>query len=193
MPTRANDHHLSAGVLLHGLVHRCQRTDEVILLFDVVVCCNLSSKPIVQRREFAKTIKRPFGVRYNPYTQSVEILSNTRKIMDLVSELKGDLCIVTNALAKIKEDNDNNNLDGAGGGGSGGGCTDCKPRDDHPDQPVVALRDGGTGNFEALVVQRESGGQGNHQKPRTPSQQTLDIEEMISAVKGIQSLNQSDA
>ena len=56
-------------------------------------------------REFAATIKRPFGVRYNPYTQSVEILSNTKKIMDLVSELRGDLCIVTNALAKIREDN----------------------------------------------------------------------------------------
>lgn len=55
---------------------------------------------------FAKTIKRPFGVRYNPYTQSVETLSNTRKIMDLVSELKGDLCVVTNALAKIRDDND---------------------------------------------------------------------------------------
>ena len=54
-------------------------------------------------REFAATIKRPFGVRYDPYTQSVEILSNTRKIMALVSELKGDLCIVTNALRKIKE------------------------------------------------------------------------------------------
>ncbi|XP_074605644.1 tryptophan 5-hydroxylase 1-like [Brevipalpus obovatus] len=56
-----------------------------------------------QMREFAATIKRPFGVRYDPYTQSVEILSNTRKIMALVSELKGDLCIVTNALRKIKE------------------------------------------------------------------------------------------
>lgn len=53
-------------------------------------------------RQFAATIKRPFGIRYNPYTQSVEILSNTKKIMDLVSELKGDLCIVTNALQKIK-------------------------------------------------------------------------------------------
>ncbi len=56
-------------------------------------------------REFASTIKRPFGVRYNPYTQSVEILSNTKKIMDLVSELKGDLCIVTSALQKIKGKN----------------------------------------------------------------------------------------
>jgi len=40
-------------------------------------------------------------VRYNPYTQSVEILSNTDKIVALVSELRGDLCIVTNALRKI--------------------------------------------------------------------------------------------
>ncbi|KFM56713.1 Tryptophan 5-hydroxylase 1, partial [Stegodyphus mimosarum] len=46
-------------------------------------------------REFASTIKRPFGLRYNPYTQTVEILSNTRKIANLVSELKGDLCVVT--------------------------------------------------------------------------------------------------
>lgn len=59
--------------------------------------------PFFIYREFAATIKRPFGVRYDPYTQSVEILSNTRKIMALVSELKGDLCIVTNALRKIKE------------------------------------------------------------------------------------------
>lgn len=57
-----------------------------------------------QMRVFASTIKRPFGVRYNPYTQSVEILSNTRKILALVSELKGDLCIVTNALKRIKKD-----------------------------------------------------------------------------------------
>ncbi|KAI5700760.1 hypothetical protein M8J76_004901 [Diaphorina citri] len=52
-------------------------------------------------REFAGTIQRPFGVRYNPYTQSVEVLSNSEKIAALVSELRGDLCIVRNALKKI--------------------------------------------------------------------------------------------
>ncbi len=62
-------------------------------------------------REFASTIKRPFGVRYNPYTQSVEILSNTKKIMDLVSELKGDLCVVTSALKKIKGKNNESNTE----------------------------------------------------------------------------------
>uniref|UniRef100_T1J5F7 Tryptophan 5-hydroxylase 2 n=1 Tax=Strigamia maritima TaxID=126957 RepID=T1J5F7_STRMM len=54
-------------------------------------------------RGFADTITRPFGVRYNPYTQSVEVLSSTQKIASIVSELKGDLCIVTNALRKIQE------------------------------------------------------------------------------------------
>ncbi|XP_072154565.1 tryptophan 5-hydroxylase 1 [Bemisia tabaci] len=52
-------------------------------------------------RAFAGSIQRPFGVRYNPYTQSIEVLSNTQKIAALVSELRGDLCIVSNALRKI--------------------------------------------------------------------------------------------
>lgn len=54
-------------------------------------------------RAFANTIQRPFGVRYNPYTQSVEVLTNTQKIAAIVSELRGDLCIVSNALRKIHE------------------------------------------------------------------------------------------
>ncbi|CAG9863604.1 unnamed protein product [Phyllotreta striolata] len=52
-------------------------------------------------RTFAERIKRPFGIRYNPYTQSVEVLSNETKITALVSELRGDLCIVNSALKKI--------------------------------------------------------------------------------------------
>ncbi|XP_054274414.1 tryptophan 5-hydroxylase 1-like [Macrosteles quadrilineatus] len=54
-------------------------------------------------RAFANTIQRPFGVRYNPYTQSVEVLTNAQKIAAIVSELRGDLCIVSNALRKIHE------------------------------------------------------------------------------------------
>lgn len=54
-------------------------------------------------RAFAGGIKRPFGVRYNPYTQSVEVLSSAEKIAALVSELRGDLCIVNCALKLIQE------------------------------------------------------------------------------------------
>ncbi|KAG7165794.1 Tryptophan 5-hydroxylase 1-like 1 [Homarus americanus] len=57
-------------------------------------------------RAYVSKIQRPFGVRYNPYTMSVEILSNAEKIAALVSELRGDLCIVRNALQKIHENDD---------------------------------------------------------------------------------------
>lgn len=52
-------------------------------------------------RVFAENIKRPFMVRYNPYTQSVEVLSNAKKITAVVSELKGDLSILSSALKKV--------------------------------------------------------------------------------------------
>lgn len=55
----------------------------------------------VSFRTFAEQIQRPFGIRYNPYTQSVEVLSNAQKITAVVSELRGDLCIVNSALKKI--------------------------------------------------------------------------------------------
>jgi hypothetical protein len=53
-------------------------------------------------REFARSIKRPFSVRYNPYTHTVDILHSPQQIASVVSELKGDLCIVTEALRKIR-------------------------------------------------------------------------------------------
>ncbi|KAI4470952.1 aromatic amino acid hydroxylase [Holotrichia oblita] len=52
-------------------------------------------------RKYAEQIQKPFGIRYNPYTQSVDVLSNAQKITALVSELRGDLCIVNSALKKI--------------------------------------------------------------------------------------------
>lgn len=63
-------------------------------------------------RKFAGQIQRPFGVRYNPYTQSVEVLSNAQKIAALVSELRGDLCIVSNAIRKIHDVDDSVDVQG---------------------------------------------------------------------------------
>lgn len=56
---------------------------------------------LINFRAFAESIQRPFGVRYNPYTQSVEVLSNAQKITALVRELRGDICIVSSAIKKI--------------------------------------------------------------------------------------------
>lgn len=52
-------------------------------------------------RDFAGSIQRPFMVRYNPYTQSVEVLSNAKKITAVVSEIRGDLSIISSALRKV--------------------------------------------------------------------------------------------
>uniref|UniRef100_A0AAV2L1B2 Tryptophan 5-hydroxylase 2 n=1 Tax=Knipowitschia caucasica TaxID=637954 RepID=A0AAV2L1B2_KNICA len=52
-------------------------------------------------REFAKTIKRPFSVYYNPYTQSVDLLKDTRSIENVVQELRSDLTTVCDALGKM--------------------------------------------------------------------------------------------
>ncbi|ELW70753.1 Tryptophan 5-hydroxylase 1, partial [Tupaia chinensis] len=51
-------------------------------------------------REFTKTIKRPFEVKYNPYTRSIQILKDTRSITSAINELRHDLDVVSDALAK---------------------------------------------------------------------------------------------
>uniref|UniRef100_A0A3B5MC59 Biopterin-dependent aromatic amino acid hydroxylase family profile domain-containing protein n=1 Tax=Xiphophorus couchianus TaxID=32473 RepID=A0A3B5MC59_9TELE len=52
-------------------------------------------------REFAKSIKRPFSVYYNPYTQSVDLLKDTRSIENVVQDLRSDLTTVCDALGKM--------------------------------------------------------------------------------------------
>ncbi|TSK13452.1 Tryptophan 5-hydroxylase [Bagarius yarrelli] len=57
----------------------------------------------VKMREFAKTIKRPFTVRYNPYTQSVDVLKDTASIKCVVEELRQELDIVGDALNRLNQ------------------------------------------------------------------------------------------
>ncbi|CAK7297777.1 Tryptophan 5-hydroxylase 2 [Vulpes lagopus] len=52
-------------------------------------------------RDFAKSITRPFSVHFNPYTQSIEILKDTRSIENVVQDLRGDLNTVCDALNKM--------------------------------------------------------------------------------------------
>ncbi|XP_067902201.1 tryptophan 5-hydroxylase 1 isoform X1 [Heterodontus francisci] len=54
-------------------------------------------------REFAKTIKRSFSVRYNPYTQSVEVLKDTKSITNVVKELRQELDVISDALSRINK------------------------------------------------------------------------------------------
>ncbi|XP_035218188.1 tryptophan 5-hydroxylase 1-like [Stegodyphus dumicola] len=92
----------AAEVLPFEPERTCQQIPLITTFQDLYFYTDSFEEAKEKMREFASTIKRPFGLRYNPYTQTVEILSNTRKIANLVSELKGDLCVVTAALKKIR-------------------------------------------------------------------------------------------
>lgn len=50
-------------------------------------------------------------VRYNPYTQTVDVLSNAKKITAMISELRGDLSIVSSALRKVSAQDENLDID----------------------------------------------------------------------------------
>ncbi|CAG8561352.1 4545_t:CDS:2 [Acaulospora colombiana] len=52
-------------------------------------------------REFAKTLNRPFSVRYNPYTESIEVLDNQEKIVRYAQSIKSDMDTLVNALEKL--------------------------------------------------------------------------------------------
>ncbi|KAH0501927.1 Tryptophan 5-hydroxylase 2 [Microtus ochrogaster] len=54
-------------------------------------------------RDFAKSIDRPFSVYFNPYTQSIEILKDTRSIENVVQDLRSDLNTVCDALNKMNQ------------------------------------------------------------------------------------------
>lgn len=62
-------------------------------------------------RTLAASIKKPFEVRYNPYTQNVQVLSSTGKILDIAKELKGDVFLIANAMRKIQQNPEDDNKD----------------------------------------------------------------------------------
>lgn len=53
--------------------------------------------------EFAKTLNRKFSVRYNPYTQNIEVLDTKQKMVQFANSVKTDMTLLANALAHWKE------------------------------------------------------------------------------------------
>jgi phenylalanine-4-hydroxylase len=50
---------------------------------------------------FAATIPRPFTARYNPYTQSIEILGTKEKLLKLTNDIRQDLFTLTAAINRM--------------------------------------------------------------------------------------------
>ncbi len=53
-------------------------------------------------RHFASTIKRPFEVRYDPYTQSVQVIDNKDTLLNLTDVIKGDVQHLRNVVARLE-------------------------------------------------------------------------------------------
>ncbi|XP_075784217.1 tryptophan 5-hydroxylase 1 isoform X1 [Pelodiscus sinensis] len=79
----------------------CKQECIITTFQDVYFVSESFEEAKEKMREFAKTIKRPFGVKYNPYTQSMQILKDTKSIASMVNELRHDLDIINDALNKM--------------------------------------------------------------------------------------------
>lgn len=53
-------------------------------------------------RQWTRTMSRPFEVRYNPHTQSIEVLDNVERLEGALAMLNVELNHLTNAVNKIK-------------------------------------------------------------------------------------------
>lgn len=51
--------------------------------------------------KFSDTIPRPFGVRYNAYTQSIEVLDSKPQLDNLLGNINLEMHILQNALKKL--------------------------------------------------------------------------------------------
>lgn len=53
-------------------------------------------------RKYAQTIPKKFGVRYDPYTQSINVIDSKLQIEDLVTNVNQEMEILMDALKKLK-------------------------------------------------------------------------------------------
>ena len=51
-------------------------------------------------REFARTIPRPFSVRYNPYTQSIEVVKDKGSMDKVLNDIRYELDVLQDAIGK---------------------------------------------------------------------------------------------
>ncbi|KAI0225260.1 Tryptophan 5-hydroxylase 1 [Lamellibrachia satsuma] len=52
-------------------------------------------------RAYSRMIDRPFEVRYDPYTQMVNVLENPAKIGQVIGKLQEELSVLACALGKV--------------------------------------------------------------------------------------------
>ncbi|XP_016836527.1 tyrosine 3-monooxygenase isoform X2 [Nasonia vitripennis] len=101
------------GELLHSLSDKCEHrpfepsTTAVQPYQDqdyqpIYYVANSFEDAKEKFRRWVAMMSRPFEVRYNPHTQSVEVLDSVERLEGAVSQLNIELTHITNALNKMK-------------------------------------------------------------------------------------------
>lgn len=52
-------------------------------------------------REYAATLQRPFSVKYNAYTQTIEVLDTKEKVVTFAKQLQGEMQTLIDAITKV--------------------------------------------------------------------------------------------
>ena len=84
----------------HILLYILQRYTVSRLMIFTMGTCQLFVILALLRREFARTIPRPFSVRYNPYTQSVEVIKDKPSIEKVINDVRYNLDVLQDAIGK---------------------------------------------------------------------------------------------
>jgi len=53
-------------------------------------------------RKFAQTIPKKFGIRYDPYTQTISIIDSKQQVEDLINNVNQEVQILMDALKKLQ-------------------------------------------------------------------------------------------
>ena len=65
-------------------------------------CIYLIPVSLYFRRRYAKTIKRPFELTYDPYTQTVEVLDTPKQVASAMRDVMERLSVIISAMDKMQ-------------------------------------------------------------------------------------------
>jgi phenylalanine-4-hydroxylase len=54
-------------------------------------------------KEFAQKIPRKFGVRYNPYTQRIEVIERKEQLVHVLKQVKNEIGVLEESLVRLQE------------------------------------------------------------------------------------------
>jgi hypothetical protein len=91
-----SDHYISSVVLLHTELRGGSAQTAVGWLVSTLACI-----VVLYCSTFVSQMRRPFHLRYNAYTESVEVLNNKRTLTLAVNSLRSDINILAAALHNI--------------------------------------------------------------------------------------------